>query len=110
MFQKSKVNNEKLSQFIKVMCKDLLVHIHVPIVSPIFKLFVKFPSLGMKSQNWEPIVIIQGEIKFESLYLTFVFRTHLKNFFETFSESTFEGCLSIETFGHFFFNCTTKLF
>jgi hypothetical protein len=55
----------------------------------------------MKSQNWGPIMIIQGEIKFESLCLTFFLRTHLKNFFEPFFESTFEGCLSIEAFGHF---------
>jgi hypothetical protein len=48
-------------------------------------------------------MIIQGEIKFESLCLTFFLRTHSKNFFETFFESTFEGCLSIEIFGHFFY-------
>jgi hypothetical protein len=61
MFQKSIMNNEKLSQFIKVICKDLLVPIHVPILSPYFQLFVKSPLLGMKSQNWGPIMIIQGE-------------------------------------------------
>jgi 5-methylcytosine-specific restriction endonuclease McrBC GTP-binding regulatory subunit McrB len=46
MFQKSKVNNEKLSQFIKVVCKDLLVSIHVPILSPIFSYLIKVPLIG----------------------------------------------------------------
>jgi hypothetical protein len=64
---------------------------------PLFSVICK-----VKSQNWGPIMIIQGEIKFESLCLTFFLRTHLKNFFETFFESTFEGCFSIETFDFFF--------
>jgi hypothetical protein len=42
----------------------------------------------MKSQNWGPIIIIQGEIKFESFCLTFYFILR-EDTFEEFSLKPF---------------------